>query len=234
VIKKSEIRWRKDEDDDGGINWRVTFNDMITLLMVFFAMVFSLSTMDLPGIYGAKIQLQSGIGVFEAGKKTAVGVVDDLTGYDINTEPSEKEIENSMEELELETGIDVIYTDRGIVINLENDILFESGSADLQPQGQRVLKNTATNILSKISNKIIVEGHTDSDAISSEQFPSNWELSTKRAVNVVKYFIDVGGILPKRLAAAGYGETRPRFPNDSRETKIKNRRVEVVITTEAP
>ncbi|MBW2599847.1 MAG: OmpA family protein [Deltaproteobacteria bacterium] len=75
-----------------------------------------------------------------------------------------------------------------------------------------------------------IEGHTDDIPISSRIFSSNWELSTARAVNVVKYFISEGGILPERLSAAGYADSKPLFPNVSDHNRELNRRVEVILT----
>jgi chemotaxis protein MotB len=78
-----------------------------------------------------------------------------------------------------------------------------------------------------------IEGHTDDRPISTAIFPSNWELSTARATEVVRLLIEEGGIAPERLSAAGYGEHRPRVPNDSPEARARNRRVDLVVLDEA-
>jgi chemotaxis protein MotB len=80
--------------------------------------------------------------------------------------------------------------------------------------------------------QIRVEGHTDSDPIRTERFPSNWELSTARAVNMLKHLANAGKIRAERLSAAGYGESKPLFPNDTKANKAKNRRVEIVLIME--
>ncbi len=213
-------------------NWICTFNDMMTLLMVFFVLIFSLSTMNVQGIHSARMQLQSGLGIFEAGKMTSVGVVAPLTPYDIGNETFTKTIEASIELLEKDSGIDVSFSDAGIKIILNNAVLFESGTADINRDGAEVLENLASSILSKISNSILITGHTDTDSIHTKKYPSNWELSTARAVNVLKCLAATGKLLPKRLAAAGYGDVTPVAPNDSIEGKRKNRRVEIIITTD--
>ena len=212
--------------------WLCTFNDMMTLLMVFFVLIFSLSTMDVQNIQTARISLQSGLGIFEAGKKTSIGFVAPLKTYDIGTGAFTKQLEESFEDLGAENGIEITYSDMGIIISLDASILFRSGSADINPEGFHVLDKTAATVLNRVSNAIRIEGHTDTDSIQTEKYPSNWELSTARSVNVLKYLIEVGKILPKRLSAVGYGETKPLFPNDTQENRSRNRRVEIIITSD--
>ena len=86
-------------------------------------------------------------------------------------------------------------------------------------------------MIQKTSNHVRVEGHTDNVPINTKRFPSNWELSTSRAVNVIKYFIRQRKVKPQRLSAVGYGESKPVFSNDTPENRARNRRVEIVIVT---
>ncbi len=117
-------------------------------------------------------------------------------------------------------------------LNLVEKILFDSGSALVKKDGKKVLDRVA-EILKKVQEKQIrIEGHTDNVPISAriiDKFPSNWELSTSRATNVVKY-IQEKGVDPKYLVAAGYSEYRPIAGNDSAEGRAKNRRIEIVLT----
>jgi chemotaxis protein MotB len=116
-------------------------------------------------------------------------------------------------------------------VNLVEQILFDSGSADIKKEGKKVLDRVA-EILMKVTDKQIrVEGHTDNVPISrrlQEKFPSNWELSTARATTVARYIQDKG-IDPKLLSASGYSEYRPIAPNDTDEGKAKNRRIEIAL-----
>jgi len=185
--------------------------------------------MDKLDIQSARLSLQSGLGIFEAGNKTSIGLVQPLTSYDIKTETFSKQLENSFEDLNSNSDIAVTYTDEGIIITLEGEILFNSGSDHITPDGFFVLDKISSEVLNKISNPIRIEGHTDTDPIHNVKFRSNWELSISRSVNVLKYLLENGKILPKRMSAAGYGEAKPLFPNDCAEHKRKNRRVEVVI-----
>ena len=133
--------------------------------------------------------------------------------------------------LDLEEGIKAEMIPKGARIQLENRVLFDLGMADINPEGLPVLDKVGNAVLT-VSNRVRVEGHTDDIPIHTYEYPSNWELSTARAVNVVKYLINRHGINPSRLSAVGYGESKPIASNDSRENRAKNRRVELVLIKE--
>jgi chemotaxis protein MotB len=259
--------------------WLVTFNDLTTLLMVFFVLLFSMSSLDVKKLKYFQVSLQSGLGILKKGENVQVGMtettpipetqdqgevapeeetatdkevmLDQEMAADKEMAPeeegnienetwevfplpevaAEEEIEDSINALDSELDIGVTHTKEGIVITLENTILFESAVAEINPGAFPVLDKIAA-IIKKTSKPIRVEGHTDDDPISTEMFPSNWELSTARAVNVVKYFVESGKIPPERLSAVGYGEAKPLFPNDTSEHKAGNRRVEIVLMME--
>ena len=119
--------------------------------------------------------------------------------------------------------------ERGLVVTIVTDqVLFVSGEADVQIRGKQIL-NGIVNALTKIDNNIQIEGHTDSRPISNGRYPSNWELSTSRATNVLRYFVDVEGFPANRISASGYGDTKPLASNDTAEGQSKNRRVELVV-----
>ena len=110
-------------------------------------------------------------------------------------------------------------------------MLFAESSADLQPVGIEILELVA-DVLQASPNDISIEGHTDSRPISSGRYPSNWELSTARATSVLRHLTEHVGFDPTRLSAAGYADTRPLAPNDTVEGAARNRRVEVVVTSD--
>lgn len=125
-------------------------------------------------------------------------------------------------------GINVEYNERGIVITIFPDqILFDSGSAQLKPGFKRIL-DVLTEQFKRLPNNIEVQGHTDNQAISTASFPSNWELSSSRAGAVVRY-METLGLASRRLAAAGYADTRPVVDNSTRQGRARNRRVEIVV-----
>jgi len=116
-------------------------------------------------------------------------------------------------------------------VNMVEKILFDSGRAEIKPGGIKVLKRVAEILKSVNDKEIRVEGHTDNVPIGEslkKRFPSNWELSTARATNVVRYFADAG-VNPKLLSAAGYADNKPVASNDTPEGKAQNRRIEIVL-----
>ena len=118
---------------------------------------------------------------------------------------------------------------RGLVVTIITDqVLFLSGDANLETGGTMIL-DEVVDALKKIDNQILIEGHTDSRPISNGRFPSNWELSTTRATKVLRYFVDNKGFPSNRIAASGYGETRPVADNNTASGQSKNRRVELVV-----
>lgn len=122
-----------------------------------------------------------------------------------------------------------VRIDRGrMVIQLPQDILFASGSATVGQDGRQTLAEVAGVLADLPDRAFQVEGHTDNVPISTERFPSNWELSTARALSVVRLLVQ-GGVDPKNLSGAGYGEFQPVASNDDAEGRRKNRRIEIVM-----
>ncbi|MBX6342675.1 MAG: OmpA family protein, partial [Thermomicrobiaceae bacterium] len=122
----------------------------------------------------------------------------------------------------------VELTGEGIVIHLEDAVLFAPGQADLRPGATRVLDAIA-DVIGPLPNQVRVEGHTDNVPPADPRYPDNWQLSALRAVNTVRYLTDVRGVAAQRLAAVGYGQYRPRADNDTIEGRRRNRRVDFVI-----
>ena len=122
----------------------------------------------------------------------------------------------------------IITRDGRMIIALPNDILFDSGRTEVKADGKAALSRVAQALASVASRKFLVAGHTDNVPIKTELFPSNWELSTRRAVEVVHYLVSQG-MNPRVLAAAGYGEFDPIAQNDTAEHRAQNRRIEIVL-----
>jgi len=242
VSKRSLVRSPEAEGNHAG--WLTTFNDLVTLLMVFFVLLFTMGSMDKNMMKEFQNALQSGLGILAAGSKVSVAVTESqkpvspqepLIQAPGETTPGGEEgtdaIDAAMSELAAEPGINVKYSDQGARITFEDALLFDFGRADIHSSGLAFLDKMA-DLIQKISSPVRVEGHTDNVPIHTYRFPSNWDLSTARAVSVVKYFVEVGKINPTRLSAVGYGESRPLVPNDSAAHRAKNRRVEIVLVTE--
>jgi chemotaxis protein MotB len=134
---------------------------------------------------------------------------------------------------EIATGKIQIEQIRGrLTMSIAEELFFESGKAEIKPEGQEVLKRIG-NILKKIPEKNVrVEGHTDNVPIGPkirERYPTNWELGATRAVNVVRFFQEGVGMDPLRLSAVSYGQYRPRATNRTEAGKAKNRRIEIIL-----
>jgi chemotaxis protein MotB len=119
--------------------------------------------------------------------------------------------------------------DRGLVVQIVTDhVLFNSGSAALQTEGEAILNGLAAPLTAQ-THRVEVDGYTDSQPIHSGIYPSNDALSFARATSVVRYLVDADGFPAPRISAVGYGEQNPVAPNDTRDGRAKNRRVEIVI-----
>lgn len=121
-----------------------------------------------------------------------------------------------------------------LTVNILDRVLFDSGRADIKPEGQEVLRQIAA-VLDKVPNRqILVTGHTDNVPVQASRhlFATNWELSIARAAVAVRFLAEKAGVEPTRLGAVGYGEYRPVAPNDSAEGRAQNRRIAVVVLAE--
>ena len=242
----SKMRLVRPEETSGSrTGWLTTFNDLVTLLMVFFVLLFTMGSMDNNLMKEFQNALQSGLGVLGAGSKVSIAVNESpqpvsqsgaLPSGQAETAPAdgksmEDPVEDALSEIAGEPGINVRHTSQGACISFEDELLFDFGKASINSNGFLLLDKMAA-LLQKLPGTVRVEGHTDNVPIHTQRYPSNWDLSTARAVSVLKYLIDVGGINPHRLSAVGYGESRPMAPNDSPADRAKNRRVEIVLVME--
>lgn len=144
---------------------------------------------------------------------------------------AKEELEKKLKE-ELESGnLSLSMQERGLVVTVLDRVLFDSGRAELKESSKATLDKVGEILDEKVGkNMVYVEGHTDNVPIHYSGWRSNWELSTARATEVIHYFIDQKGLDPRRLAAAGYGEFQPVSENDTADGRLKNRRVEIVIS----
>lgn len=233
-------RDNSEENNTGSPAWMTTFSDMMTLLLVFFVLLYSFSVMDLEKFRGFISSFQDQLGVLDGGKT----ITDDeylargSQGEEFNPEMERYireamgEINQYVEEEGLNEQIEMELTERGFIVRVTGEVLYDLGRAEIKPQGRELLDEIVAH-LGDMPNDIRVEGHTDNLPIRNDRFPSNWELSTTRATNVIKYLIEKADLDPARLSAAGYSEYRPLHENDSAENRAKNRRVEIVVLNSA-
>ncbi|MFS8493097.1 OmpA family protein [Limnochorda sp.] len=224
----------------GAPHWMTTYADMMTLILVFFVMLFAVSQVDiqqfetiLRGIQGSLGVLDGGRSlapqhVIEGGPMAAAALQAQLQRELQEASRMAMQIQTRLAEMGLAERVQVRVEERGVVVRFTDQVLFDLGKADLKPEAIEILKALAP-VLREWPYHFRVEGHTDNWPINNEIFPSNWELSTARASRVIRYLVEEEGFDPQRLSAAGYGEYRPLFPNDTAENRQRNRRVDVLL-----
>lgn len=144
-----------------------------------------------------------------------------------------EELELLSTRLDFEGEVHLALVKEGLVMRLSEKALFDSGVAAISPGAYPLLEKIGA-IIAKTAYFIRIEGHTDNVPIRTPVFPSNWELSTARAVNVLRYFIKTHKIDPQRLAAVGFGEYQPLASNNTHANRAKNRRVEIIFIQQDP
>lgn len=252
------MRRRGEFEGENSDRWLMTYADLITLLLAFFVIMYAMSKVDskkfeqmseklkgefnssdvIPGVGTSDL----GAGVLKVGRLKIVAQRLESPSFGqlkhrVSLGPStniplssgfheQPAGDSSSDQYSLEMN------ERGLIIHVLESALFASGQADLQPGALSLLDKIAAEIRD-LPNQIRVEGHTDSIPMHSYKFPSNWELSSARATAVVRYFVDKHEFSPERISALGYGEFRPLTTNDTPEGRAQNRRVDIVILTDA-
>lgn len=230
----------------GAPEYMNTYGDMMTLLLCFFVLLFAFSSMDSQKFQTIMKAFKGSLGVMKGGKtvspeqlvtdsriqskgtelrfeKLAKEIQDELSNIE-----KEKKLKEGKEDKALEEKATVKITERGIEISLGDRTLFDLGKAKLKPEARSILKIVYSK-LKGLGNNIIIEGHTDNIPINTLRFPSNWELSTTRATNVLRFLLGEDSKLRGRVSAAGYADTKPLISNETESGRRKNRRVDIVI-----
>ncbi|MDK2807069.1 MAG: chemotaxis protein MotB [Thermoanaerobacterium sp.] len=226
------IRHDDEEKKENSERWLLTYSDMITLLMIFFIVLYTISTVNSQKFQ----QIAASLGKTFDGTNYVVGqysgnsILDSIkTTNNTNTDNAiESQLDKLIKQNNLQNMVTYKIDERGFVISLNDTLLFDTGSADVKPDQKATLIKIG-NILKAMPNYIRVEGHTDNVPINNSQFHSNWELSVIRATNVVEILVNDVKIDPAKISAVGYGEYRPIVPNDSDKNRQLNRRVDIVI-----
>ncbi len=222
-MSKRRIR----EENENVERWLITYADLITLLLAFFIMMYAVSKQDAEKYRSFSRQLRS---IFVAGS----GITEGKSGILDAEEILKSDLQNEIGKLDEGKGaISVIVDERGVVIRILDKAFFDEGKADLKENARKTIDKIAP-IVKRIPNHIRVEGHTDNVPIHNAEFKSNWELSVRRATEVVRYLIETAQIPPSRLSAAGYAEFKPIADNETPEGRALNRRIEIIILKSNP
>ena len=233
MSRKDRRSGNKNSDGSSGAGWEIVYSGFVLILLCFFIMLSSFSTMEEAKIMQFVKSFVSAVSIMPGGVKFESGtaVVSDSAEI-VHSKDELAKIFQNLEQLawefQLQEEINLAFTREGLVMRLSEHTLFELGKADISTEALPLLEKIGT-IISKTAYHIRIEGHTDNLPIHTEMFPSNWELSTGRAVNVLRYFIRNHSIDAQRLAAEGFSEFHPLVANDTAENRAKNRRVEIIF-----
>lgn len=251
---------KKHGEEEAGEAWLLPYSDLMTLLLAVFIVLFAVSKVDqkkavaMAEAFSEKMMSDS-VGGGAQGVPKNTPIIEDSPAPTIANAQSDTPTETSITEKYLgqleynnlekvKQQLDEIFKKdnmsstvstsidmRGLVITLNNAILFDSGKADIKGDHQDALTKIAAAITT-LDKYIRIEGHTDNVPISGTQYPSNWELSTARASSVARLFIGSCGIQPDRIVAVGYGEYRPVGDNNTAEGRASNRRIDIIVLSE--
>lgn len=254
-------RERRKKGNKGAPRWMVTYSDMVTLILVFFILLFSMSQIDAAKFEAISESFRNrmifdfspspvpmenpseNISTEDDGKTTEefeLPEKEDDSEKDTDSDIGQiedslsnlmEEVEGYLDEHDLNNVVSATRTKRGVELVLQDSILFNSGEAEILPSALPFLTKVG-DLLSQVTNDIKVEGHTDDVPMSSFQYPSNWELSGARASSVVRFFVEENNLEEERFSITGFSDTKPLVPNDSASNRNKNRRVEIVIIDE--
>ena len=229
----------KKHEEEASEAWLLPYSDLMTLLLALFIALFAISQTD-------QTKLQALAQAFTAAFNTGGPSFFDQAGPSVSPQRQvmanedngedaylsnqaymqenesladlQAQLEAYIRENQLEGELSTQLEEEGLMIRIKERALFPSGSA------------IVANLLAAVPERVLISGHTDTDPINTAQFPSNWELSSVRAMTFMKYLLAINSNLnPARFSAIGYGEYRPIAPNDTPENKQRNRRVEILI-----
>lgn len=236
--------------------WLVSYADFITLLFAVFVTLYAMSQSDKKKAEEVMQSIQQSFGMIQAGApspkmnvlpSSQVSVIPAIkpemafvpgtrsARSQSRTRADEKDFRQIKSSIEAylvkqsaQSKVSLTITRRGLIVSLKEAGFFDSGQAQIKPSAYELI-NTIGEAMSQYNNPLRLEGHTDNIPISTSQFPSNWELSTARAVNGLKYLVKNFDVDPDKISATGYAEFRPLADNATAEGRAKNRRVDLVM-----
>lgn len=241
----SKKRKHAHQEEEGGEAWLLPYSDLMTLLLAVFIVLFAVSKIDAKKAQEMSDQFAgammdknynnsqgTGTGSGSGGGPLNVDTKSELESffgeYELKKlEALKAELDNKIHSDGMDQSASTMIDMRGLVIRLNNAVLFESGSAEIKKHEQTL--DEVASILNTADNYIRIEGHTDNTPIRRSNYASNWELSTARAVNVVKLFINKNNFPPEKLIAVGYGEYKPVADNETAEGRSSNRRIDIIV-----
>lgn len=227
--------------------WLLPYADLLTLLLALFIVLFASAQVDQKKFEMLRESFSNAFGsgsisvldntrtppnVTEGIKQNTPSITDEIEPDKRETaqlESLQKALDTYIAEKKLTGALETALVNEGLVIRIKDTALFSSGSAELLPQSQ-VLAGEIGKLLAEMQQNIVISGHTDNVPINTAEFPTNWHLSSKRALNFMICILSKDPRLrPDRFSAIGYGEYRPLTGNQNGAEQAKNRRVEVLV-----
>lgn len=224
-------------ESPGSPGWMNSFADLMCLLLTFFILLYSFSVLDVKKLenFLASFQKQGIVNQKEDPEQdenpdVSIPVSEDMDQAVLDPDLVElyRGIMDYLAENDLHEDVSLRFVPRGLVLTIKDRLLFDSGKAMLREDSKKILARLA-GLFSSLNNDIAVEGHTDNIPINRGSFPTNWELSTARAISVVRFFTEEKNLDSEKFAATGFGEWQPVAPNDTEENRQLNRRVIIKI-----
>jgi chemotaxis protein MotB len=228
-------RRKHNEEHENAERWLLTYADLITLLLAFFIMMYVFSKKDAQKYDEVASHLKTifsgGTGLAGKGSVTAASPID-MPSKGASSGEIKRQLESELMDSNRNKpggeNISVLSDERGIVIRVLDKAFFDEGKAELK-DGAKGALDKIVPIIKSVDNHVRIEGHTDNVPIKTNEFKSNWELSVRRATEVVRYFVEKRGLPPDRISATGYAEYRPIVQNNSPKNKSLNRRIEIIV-----
>ena len=246
------LKRKKKHEEHVDEAWLLPYADILTLLLALFIVLFAASEVDSKKFQAISSsfnsELQGGTGILD--QEAPVESLDPSTTAKLNEDlpsgESDEEILAARDQQELEdfqTKIEAYIdekglsprlqtemTVKGLMITIKEGVLFESGSADIIGGSQTIADEISNLLVSDPPRMIFIEGHTDNIPAGTKEYPTNWELSSARAINFMKILLENDDLDPEKFSATGYSEYHPIATNDTLEGRTENRRVEVLIS----
>jgi chemotaxis protein MotB len=258
-VKIMANKRKADEAKSGSPAWMSTYGDLVTLLLCFFILLFSMSSIDVAKFKAAMSSIQNQIDIMPGGTaltnneliSNGISQVNGIQQIFDNKVPLEEKgeedaditkskLEEAKKEAEkiyeflkekgYENEVKIEYNSNVIKLTIEGEVLFESGKAQLTTEAIKLVDVISVKLKEHLTNKTIqIEGHTDNRPINTVRFPSNWELSQARAIAVGYRLIEEHNIDPSKIAATGYGQYRPLEDADNNTSEGRARNRRVEI-----
>lgn len=227
-------KYVEEEEHENHERWLLSYADFITLLMIFFIIMYAMSNLNKAKYEKLTTALNQAMGdgsaIADTGSKMG-GEIGNGLSEDEKLKKLKENLDKYLKDNNLSDSVSTTIEKRGLVVSFKDSLFFDSGKAEVRPeQVDKLIK------ISKIINQAIVsdnyirvEGYTDSVPVHNQAYKSNWDLSVMRASNVAQILINKADIKPERVSAIGYGEYRPKSDNSTENGKSINRRVDILI-----